>query len=180
VIRDHLSDLEDRFFAPVLLGSGLLFLALSFVGAALAGGMLISYAIKKNLLIISGLYFYSRAAMYNTIKIYAIRMNGSVHDLPGHFLAAHRLNAPHLGSVELSARTNIALEHQFFNVGDDCLPGLGAGGQGLYPDLESPQPASVGCKRDLRPGNSGRAIPARPELPQVPYAKSSYEKSYSL
>jgi len=49
VIRDHLGDLEDRFFAPVLLGSGLLFLALSFVGTALAGGMLISYAIKKNL-----------------------------------------------------------------------------------------------------------------------------------
>ena len=36
VIRDRLADSEDRFFATVLLGSGLLFLALTFAGAALA------------------------------------------------------------------------------------------------------------------------------------------------
>jgi hypothetical protein len=40
VIRDRLGDLEDRFFATVFLGSGLMFLALTFVGAALAGGLL--------------------------------------------------------------------------------------------------------------------------------------------
>ena len=38
VIRDRLGAQEDRFFATVFLGSGLMFLALTFVGAALAGG----------------------------------------------------------------------------------------------------------------------------------------------
>jgi hypothetical protein len=42
VIRDRLEDLEDRLFATVFLGSGLLFLALTFGGAALAGGLLSS------------------------------------------------------------------------------------------------------------------------------------------
>lgn len=36
VIHDRLANSEDRFFATVLLGSGLLFLALTFAGAALA------------------------------------------------------------------------------------------------------------------------------------------------
>jgi hypothetical protein len=34
VIRDHLGDREDRFFATVFLGSGLLFVAMMFVGGA--------------------------------------------------------------------------------------------------------------------------------------------------
>jgi hypothetical protein len=76
VIRDHLGDLEDRFFATVFLGSGLMFLALIFVGAALAGGMLSSYTIEKTLLIENGLYTYSRAVMYNVINIFGIRMSG--------------------------------------------------------------------------------------------------------
>jgi hypothetical protein len=40
VIRDLLSDREDRLFATVFLGSGLLFLALTFIGAVLAAGLL--------------------------------------------------------------------------------------------------------------------------------------------
>src|SRR6478672_13266690 len=40
VIRDRLGGLEDRFFATIFLGSGLLFVGLTFVGAALAAGLL--------------------------------------------------------------------------------------------------------------------------------------------
>ena len=76
VIRDRLGDLEDRFFATVFLGSGLMFLALTFVGAALAGGLMSSYAIEKNAVIEYGLYTYSRAVMYNVLNVYAIRMSG--------------------------------------------------------------------------------------------------------
>ncbi|MCB0042252.1 MAG: hypothetical protein KDE23_21350, partial [Caldilinea sp.] len=36
VIRDRLGDLEDRFFATVLSGSGLLFVAMIFVASGLA------------------------------------------------------------------------------------------------------------------------------------------------
>jgi hypothetical protein len=40
VVRDRLGQLEDRFFASVFLGSGLLFVAMLFVGAAFSGGLL--------------------------------------------------------------------------------------------------------------------------------------------
>ena len=76
VIRDRLSDLEDRLFATVFLGSGLLFLALTFVGAALAGGLLSSYAIAPKVMVESGVFTYSRAVMYQILNIYAIRMAG--------------------------------------------------------------------------------------------------------
>jgi len=76
VIRDHLGDLEDRFFATVFLGSGLLFLVLTFVGAALAGGLLSSFTIESRAPIESSVYTYSRAVMYQIINIYAVRMAG--------------------------------------------------------------------------------------------------------
>jgi hypothetical protein len=40
VVRDRLGDREDKFFATVFLGSGLLFVAMLFVAAALGGGLL--------------------------------------------------------------------------------------------------------------------------------------------
>jgi hypothetical protein len=76
VIRDRMGELEDRFFATVFLGSGLLFLALNFVAASLTGGILSSYALEKDTLLTSGVYTYSRLVMYNITNIYAIRMAG--------------------------------------------------------------------------------------------------------
>lgn len=76
VIRDRMGGMEDRFFATVLLGSGLLFLAMTFVGAAIAGGFLASAALDWEAMLASGVYGYSRAVTYNLINIYAIRMAG--------------------------------------------------------------------------------------------------------
>jgi hypothetical protein len=42
VVRDNLGRYEDRFFASVLIGSGLLFLAMMFVSTAIAAGLLAS------------------------------------------------------------------------------------------------------------------------------------------
>jgi hypothetical protein len=39
VIRDRIGQREDRFFATVFLGSGLLFVAMMFAAAAIAGGL---------------------------------------------------------------------------------------------------------------------------------------------
>jgi hypothetical protein len=76
VIRDQVGELEDHFFSTVFLGSGLVFLALTFVAAALASGLLSSYAILSSDLLNSGMYTYSRAVMYQILNIYAIRMQG--------------------------------------------------------------------------------------------------------
>ena len=43
VVRDRLGGHEDKLFATVFLGSGLLFLAMLFASAALAGGTMLAY-----------------------------------------------------------------------------------------------------------------------------------------
>jgi hypothetical protein len=43
VIRDRLGDREDRFFATVFLGSGLLFVAMLFAAAAVAGSLVTGF-----------------------------------------------------------------------------------------------------------------------------------------
>ena len=40
VVRDRIGDAEDRFFATVFLGSGLLFVAMFFVSSAILGGII--------------------------------------------------------------------------------------------------------------------------------------------
>ncbi len=71
-----MSDMEDRLFATVFLGSGLLFLALTFIGAALAAGLLSSFAVESSVLVQSGVLTYSRKVIYHVFNIYAIRMAG--------------------------------------------------------------------------------------------------------
>jgi hypothetical protein len=46
VVRDRVGQHEDRFFATVFLGSGLLFIAMMFAAAAVAGGLLADAAIQ--------------------------------------------------------------------------------------------------------------------------------------
>ena len=76
VVRDHLGKLEDQFFSTVFFGSGLLFLAMMFAFAAIAGGILSSYAIAADTLTKSGVLVFGRAVMYTITKVYAIRMAG--------------------------------------------------------------------------------------------------------
>jgi hypothetical protein len=75
VIRDRLGDLEDRFFATVLSGSGLLFVAMIFVASGLAAST-ISTLQSVTVGQISDTLLFSRALMYQMLNIYAIRMAG--------------------------------------------------------------------------------------------------------
>jgi hypothetical protein len=76
VMRDHLGSHEDRFFATVFLGSGLLFLAMTFSAAAVASGMIASYAIDPAHLTESDVYTFGRALISAIFNIFAIRMGG--------------------------------------------------------------------------------------------------------
>jgi hypothetical protein len=76
VIRDRFGELEDRLFATVFLGSGLLFLALIFVGATLAGGLLNFYSVAETSQSNNDVTIYSRQVMYQLLNVYAIRMEG--------------------------------------------------------------------------------------------------------
>jgi hypothetical protein len=76
VVRDRMGHLEDQFFSTVFFGSGLLFLAMTFVYAALAGGVLATYALAPSKLVDSGTYTLIRAVMQRITAVYAIRMAG--------------------------------------------------------------------------------------------------------
>jgi hypothetical protein len=76
VVRDRIGQFEDRFFSSIFFGSGLLYLAMMFVSAAVAGSLLSTYAIIPTQLIESGMYTFGRAMMWRISNVYAIRMAG--------------------------------------------------------------------------------------------------------
>ncbi len=76
VVRDRLGELEDRFFATVFLGSGLLFIAMVFVMAAMAGGIMTVLGSGSENLIQSGAYALGRAEIAQIMHIYAMKMAG--------------------------------------------------------------------------------------------------------
>jgi hypothetical protein len=76
VVRDRLGAREDQFFSTVFFGSGLLFLAMIFVAAGVAGGILLNLDLDSARLIQSGAYSFGRAVMYVVMNVYAIRMAG--------------------------------------------------------------------------------------------------------
>ncbi len=76
VVRDRLGANEDRFFASVFLGSGLLFLAMLFAAAAVAGGILSVFGTAVGGLISSGVYTFGRVVSYEIMNVYAIKMAG--------------------------------------------------------------------------------------------------------
>jgi hypothetical protein len=76
VLRDHLGELEDRFFATVVLGSGLLYIAMYFASAALAGGLLAGLRNGTENLVQSGAYATCRAQINQMMEIYATKVAG--------------------------------------------------------------------------------------------------------
>ena len=74
VLRDRLGELEDRFFATVFLGSGLLFIAMLFASAAMGGGIIIAYTAKPAELLDSPTFTFARAATYEIMNLYAVKV----------------------------------------------------------------------------------------------------------
>ena len=76
VVRDRLGQNEDRFFATVFLGSGLLFLAMLFTSAGIAGGIISLYGVTPSMLIDSGMYTFGRTVTYEIMNVYTMKMAG--------------------------------------------------------------------------------------------------------
>ncbi len=74
VLRDRMGKQEDRFFATVFMGSGLLFLAMLFVAGAIAAGIIMGFHTMPDKLVESGVYAFARAAVYQIINVYAVKM----------------------------------------------------------------------------------------------------------
>ena len=76
VVRDRLGQHEDRFFATVFLGSGLLFLAMLFNSAAIAGGTISLYGVAPGQILDSGIYNFGRTVTYEIMNVYTMKMAG--------------------------------------------------------------------------------------------------------
>jgi hypothetical protein len=76
VVRDRLGANEDRFFATVFLGSGLLFLAMLFASAAVTGAIISIYGSSPGNLISSGVYTFGRTLTYELMTVYTMKMAG--------------------------------------------------------------------------------------------------------
>ena len=73
VLRDRLGPLEDRFFSTVFFGSALLFLAMLFAAAAVAGAIVLAFAAQPNDRISADTFHFARAVAYNLMNVYAIK-----------------------------------------------------------------------------------------------------------
>ena len=72
VLRDRLGEREDRFFATVFFGSGIL--SMLFAAAAMVGAVLIAFSAQPNDLINSATFHFVRGAAHTIMYIYMIKM----------------------------------------------------------------------------------------------------------
>jgi hypothetical protein len=73
VLRDRIGANEDRFFATVFLGSGLLFVAMLFTCGAVAGGLVLSFG-EGSGRPQAELWSFGRRVTLSLLTVYALRM----------------------------------------------------------------------------------------------------------
>ena len=76
VVRDRLGTLEDRFFATVFLGSGLLFVAMLFVASAIGAALVANAGTTAATGTTSAPFAFARQVSTILIHTYALRMAG--------------------------------------------------------------------------------------------------------
>jgi len=76
VLRSRLGELEDKFFATVFLGSGLLFVACLFAAAALTGALIGAVAAGNIHSPDSETYYLGRRAIDALLNLFAMKMAG--------------------------------------------------------------------------------------------------------
>ncbi len=76
VVRDRLGDREDRFFASVMFGSGMVYLAMLFAAASLGAALVGSYEAAPERMFESGGYEFAREAVFALSNTFGVRMAG--------------------------------------------------------------------------------------------------------
>lgn len=74
VLRNRIGLLEDRFFATVFLGSGLLFIAMLFAAVAVSRGLLDTFGTAGSLPVQSEAYGVGRGMAYALMNTFGMRM----------------------------------------------------------------------------------------------------------
>jgi hypothetical protein len=76
VIRDHIGDREDRFFATVFLGSGIAFVVLLFIYAATTGAVFGSFSQAADLITDEDIFIFGFLFMNEILGNYILRIAG--------------------------------------------------------------------------------------------------------
>jgi hypothetical protein len=76
VLRHRIGAHEDRLFATVFLGSGILFLSTMFLCAAIAGGLVMIYGAAPDKFMELNIYRFGRTITNQIMQVYAMRMAG--------------------------------------------------------------------------------------------------------
>jgi hypothetical protein len=76
VIRDWLGEREDRFFSTVFFGSGIIFVAMLFVYAAVMGAVLGTYEVTRKLSLNNDVFVFGFSLINEVLANYALRMAG--------------------------------------------------------------------------------------------------------
>jgi hypothetical protein len=120
VIRDQLGDVEDRLFSTVFLGSGLLFLAMLFVGAGTSTSLMAMLAAANP---DGDLFSFGRSTTQTLISVYAMRM-AAVFTLSVSTLALRTSGLPrwvsYLGYLVALTLLLAAGEHRWFQLLFPC------------------------------------------------------------
>jgi hypothetical protein len=74
VVRTRIGESEDKFFSSVFLGSGLLFIGMIFVWAAIATGLIETVSPSHGAVLSPGLWLFGRRTAYTLQSIYSMRM----------------------------------------------------------------------------------------------------------
>jgi hypothetical protein len=74
VVRDGFGKFEDKFFSSVFLGSGVLFLAMTFASSAIGAGLVAINGLSIDPVALSEVAAFGQAVLISLSKTYALRM----------------------------------------------------------------------------------------------------------
>ena len=132
VLRDRIGANEDRFFATVFLGSGLLFVAMLFTCGAVAGGLVLSFSEG------SGpppteLWSFGRRVTLSLLDRVRAADGGGVHDLDDHHRRPPQPGPAVARGVRAGHRRGAAGDRRVGAVDRAHLPGLGLRPERAHP-----------------------------------------------
>jgi hypothetical protein len=107
VVRDGFGRYEDRFFATVFLGSGLLFLAIMFVSTAVAAALVASNIGVTDPAAHAEVIAFGKMIVVSATKNLRHPDGGGVHDFAGHHLAQDWADAALAGRRQLSGGAGV-------------------------------------------------------------------------